>query len=253
MINEIKVNVLANLICHVLSGGQLNLRVQMRLRLLLLFAILLLLLLLQSHPQVLRDVVLCGLTDDLRDVRLAHVHEHVRVGEPRQTDARNSRSGALVLTVLLVQRLGHLLLRHSFIVELEPLTAQIWTNVGVVVSAVDAAAVHQHGVQQVLVSHGPVSVGGEILAVTRVQVELLREFVAIVDLNHRVALEVVLEAFELQLQHRGKLREQHALLRVLQSVTFGAVFVLPVHLLHLDVLVEARVHVLASLDVKLQI
>jgi len=68
------------------------------------------------------------------------------------------------------------------VVELEPLAA-VRADERVVVPAVHAAAVHQHAVQAVLVAHAAVGVGRQECAAARVQVQLVRELVAVVDLR----------------------------------------------------------------------
>ena len=74
------------------------------------------------------------------------------------------------------------------IIELQPLAA-VGTDEGVVVAAVHAAAVHQHAVQAVQAAHAAVRVRRQEAPIPRVQVQLLRELVPVVDLC-RVGLVV---------------------------------------------------------------
>ncbi len=67
-------------------------------------------------------------------------------------------------------------------------------------------------------------------------------------LDHDVALEVVLEALELQLQDRREALEQHALLGVLQPVPLGHVLVGAVHHLHTRRRVRHQPHKRESLS-----
>lgn len=57
-------------------------------------------------------------------------------------------------------------------------------------------------------------------------------------LHHRVALDVVLEPLELQVENRRERLEDDTLLGVLQAQTFSLVLVLPVERLDRDVVSE---------------
>ena len=71
---------------------------------------------------------------------------------------------------------------HPLVIKFQPALA-VRLDVGVVVAAVDAAAVHEHAVQLVQVAHGAVRVLGQPLAVFQVQVQLVRELVPVIDLR----------------------------------------------------------------------
>lgn len=66
-------------------------------------------------------------------------------------------------------------------------------------------------------------------------------------LEHGVPLVVVVEAAQVELQHRGQRLKLEALDGVLQAVAVGAVLVVPRELLDLAVLVKRLVHVAAAL------
>mmetsp|Transcript_24231 Transcript_24231/g.71937 ORF Transcript_24231/g.71937 Transcript_24231/m.71937 type:complete len:200 (-) Transcript_24231:859-1458(-) len=114
-------------------------------------------------------------------------------------------------------------------------------------------AVHQHAVQLVLVGHVGGSLGSEDVDVLGVEVEQLGELVAVVDLDHCVPLEVVLKSLKVQLQHRRQLLEEYPLSSVLHAVALGVVLLSPLHDLHFAKLGKRLVHVLAALDVQLQV
>ena len=49
---------------------------------------------------------------------------------------------------------------------------------------------------------------------------------AVIDFDHHVFLQVVLEALELEMQDRRKLLKHHALLGILETIAFRVVFVI---------------------------
>ena len=71
---------------------------------------------------------------------------------------------------------------YPLVVKLEPALA-VRADEGVVVPAVHAAAVHQHGVQGVQVAHAAVRVLAQQPPLPAVQVQLVGELVPVVDLR----------------------------------------------------------------------
>ena len=72
-------------------------------------------------------------------------------------------------------------------------------------------------------------------------------------LNHDVSLDVILKAFELNLQHGRERLEYDSLLRVLQPISLRLVFVIPVHGFDGDVISEGVSQGLHPFDVQLDV
>ena len=144
-------------------------------------------------------------------------------------------------------------LGDTLVVEAVPLLRGERPDEGVVVPSVGSAAVHEHRLEPVLIPHRRVRLLREVAPPLAVHVERRRELEALVHLGHRVGVDVVLEAPQVQLEDRRQLLEVHALLGVLLAVLLALVLVLAVEELLLDVLVERGVQVLAPLDWHLQV
>lgn len=221
-------------------------------------------LLVQSQAQMFRHVLGPNRLEDVGDARLADVHEHVRVREPlhralhRRLRARLRvrrrdrvpvrRERALAAKVVL----EHFAVRDgddAVVVEAQPATIRRRLDQDKVVTAVHVARVDQDAVQSVLVRLGPV----RLLVEVRLEVDLERELMPVVDLDVLVAVHVVLEALELEVQDGRELFEDDTLLGVLQSIAFGVVPVLAVKRLDLDIISERLLEVPQVLDVQLDV
>mmetsp|Transcript_18165 Transcript_18165/g.59353 ORF Transcript_18165/g.59353 Transcript_18165/m.59353 type:complete len:335 (-) Transcript_18165:347-1351(-) len=114
-----------------------------------------------------------------------------------------------------------------------------------------ATAVHEDTVKKVLVSDVGIRIHGQVLVL--IEVQHLGKFEAVVHLDDRVLRKVVLESFEVQVQHGRERFEDDALFGVLQPVTLRAVLVVVLQVFRLDVLVEACVEILVPFDVKREV
>ncbi len=85
------------------------------------------------------------------------------------------------------------------------------------------------------------------------KINLLRKFEPVVDFNHRIALHIVVETLELQMEHRREAVEDDTLLGVLQAETLGGIFVLAFHHFDADVVREGLGKIPESFDVELNI
>ena len=255
MVDEVEEALLANLLGQILARRHTHHRVQVCLHALLLLARLLLLLQLEGVAEVRRDVVRTHLAIDLGYLVLAHVDEHVRRRDLWVLPLRSVPRVLLVLQAakLLLNRLALLDLGHALVVEAVPLLHAERAHKGVVVAAVGAAAVHEHRVESVNVAYRLVGLVGKILVSLAVHVEGGGELEALVDLGHGVGVEVVLKASQVQLENGRQVLEEHPLFGILLPEAVGVVLVLAVEHLLLDVLIEARVQVLAPLDRHLQV
>ncbi|KAI6755226.1 hypothetical protein HG531_004332 [Fusarium graminearum] len=86
------------------------------------------------------------------------------------------------------------------------------------------------------------------------RIEKFWELVSIIDLHHGIALDVVLEALQLEMQHIWETVENDALVRILKLVLITSkVLVLSVHLLDLNVVLKAFEKILVPADVQLNV
>ena len=76
---------------------------------------------------------------------------------------------------------------------------------------------------------------------------------AVIDFDHHVFLQVVLEALELEMQDRRKLLKHHALLGILETVAFRVVFVIAFQHLGLNIVPEGLLQVEHAFYVELNI
>lgn len=221
-------------------------------------------LLVEPQAQMFRHVLGRDRLEDFVHAGLADVDEHVRVREPlhgaldrglgaglrvRGLDRVTVRSERSLTTKVVLEDFAVRDRHDAIVVEAEPTTVRRRLDQDKVVAAVHVSRVHEHAVQPVLVRLGPVCLFVEV----RLEVDLERELVPVVDLDILVALHVVLEALELEVQDGRELLKDDALLGVLQPVAFGVVPVLPVQRLDLDVISERFFEVPQVLDVELDI
>ena len=75
----------------------------------------------------------------------------------------------------------------------------------------------------------------------------------ITHLHHCIPLNVILEAFELQMKDRVEGLENNTLLRILQTIAFCHVFVVAIQSLYSNIVLERLIQVLHALDIKLDI
>ena len=75
----------------------------------------------------------------------------------------------------------------------------------------------------------------------------------VVDLDHSVALNVILEALELEVEDGREGEESDALLGVLQAIALSLVFVLAIEGLDLNVILEGLIQVLHALHIELEV
>mmetsp|Transcript_10351 Transcript_10351/g.18752 ORF Transcript_10351/g.18752 Transcript_10351/m.18752 type:complete len:552 (-) Transcript_10351:1279-2934(-) len=256
VINKVKKYFAANLLLDVLLTRNLHVRVQVCLLFLLTFLFLLQQLSLQADAQRLGNVCLRNAALNAVPVLHPDVNQHIRVGVLRhlkgEVVVESARCGVVVLAKLFVQRALVVLLRDTLIFKPVPLLAT-GPDECVVVATVHAAAMDQHTVQSVAVANLPVRIWTEVLSVPNVQVQLIRKLIAIIDLHHNVAHEVILKALQLKLQDGGEALEQHALPRILHAMPIRLVLVLVLQHLHSAVLVKAGIHILAPLHIQLQV
>ena len=233
---------IAQVVVEVLLEHDAHLHVQMGLVALLLAQRLESLLVGELVLQRLGYVALLHVIERQVAVRVAHIDEHVGVGRVAEVGLLGAVAAEVgVDGVLLRAAADHL------VVELEPLAVQVGADEDHVVAAVVVAAVHEHGVERV--------VGGRRLGLLqeRIELNLLVELVAIVDLYVAVRLRIVLKAHEVQVEHGRKRVEYDALLRLLQTELARVVLVLAIERLHRDVVLERVVDGLLVLDVELYV
>ena len=210
---------------------------------------------------------------DLIDRRVADVHQHVGIGEPlHRPDLIPLCLGddpvQWLSTIVLLQNFLIRHRRHPIVVEFEPPGLPIWFNKSEVVSAVEVTGVYKYTVKLVLRGFGPVS--GLVEEFVKVNFE--GKFEAIVDLrgrlgpnqkpfenaghanlDHGVALHVVLVALQLQVQHWRKRLEDNTFPSILQSEPFGLVLVFAIQRFYGNVIPERVIQRFHSLDVQLDI
>mmetsp|Transcript_64893 Transcript_64893/g.146355 ORF Transcript_64893/g.146355 Transcript_64893/m.146355 type:complete len:403 (-) Transcript_64893:736-1944(-) len=135
---------------------------------------------------------------------------------------------------------------HGVVVKLEPSMLEVWPDVGVVVPAVHVAAVDHDRVKNV-----GAGIGSELA-----EVQAPMELKLGVELHHVHLLEVEVETFQLQVQHRRERQETDALLGPLLAVSLCLVGVVPLEgLLRCEVLeglIDGHV-VLAALALYVQL
>lgn len=73
------------------------------------------------------------------------------------------------------------------------------------------------------------------------------------NLDHGIALDVILEALELKVKHGRKRLEHETLLGILKAITLGMILVLALHHLNGDKVLERLVEILHPLDIQLDI
>ena len=223
---------------------------------------------LEPSAQVLGHVLGRDGLEDLADSGRAHVHEHVGVREAlhgaldRRLDARLDVCGGRDDVVAAVRRreralTAEVVLEHlavgdghdTVVVEPQPAAVGLRLDEDEVVAAVHVARVDEDAMELVQVRLGPVGLGVQV----RLEVDLERELVAVVDLDVLVAVHVVLEALELEVEDGRKLLEDDALLGVLEPEALGVVPVLALERLDHDVVLERLLEVAQVFDVELDV
>ena len=92
---------------------------------------------------------------------------------------------------------------------------------------------------------------GKILSVLAIEVEFERELKAVVDFDLLQYVEIEIEPFQVQEEHRRHIFQQRSFGGILHAVHIGVVLVIPHQLIHLDQLIERIVDGLTPLHVQL--
>lgn len=208
---------------------------------------------------MLRNFLVLDRRKNLGNPRRTNINEHVRIGEPldstleRRFRARmNSPVDQSFSAVILFEDFSIGDGDYSIVVEAEPSSIGSWLDENEVVTAVDVSRVNENSVKLVEMRFALVRFRVEV----RRKVDLVREFVSIVDLiiapsvrkderlrettdfDILISNDIVLETLELKVEHWRERFEDDSFPRVLQSIPFGRVSILSFQRFDLNVILE---------------
>eukprot|EP00732_Lithocolla_globosa_P001384 Lithocolla_globosa_v1_NODE_681_length_3450_cov_13.498969.p2 type:complete len:197 gc:universal NODE_681_length_3450_cov_13.498969:1892-1302(-) len=175
---------------------------QVSFRDLLLSGLLLFFLAQKAFPNVLGDHLIVNGAEDFVEHALADVHQHVCIEKLRFViTVAWSVLGLFAiffyfLTEVFIECLSWQTFCDAIVIEFEPGPTVLGCDEGAVVPTVQIAVVNKHSSQNILVLFLLFWVDEKFG-----QVNLHRKFVVVVDFDHGVAVHIIFESFQLQMQN----------------------------------------------------